>query len=325
MISRRQVLIGAGAAASAAMLSGVAKAQANWPTRPITVTIGNAPGGDDDTLSRFLAETLTSELGQAVVVENRGGGSTTIGATAVSAAKPDGYSFFCLPTSGLVQTVLRDNLPYTLDSFKPIVGIGGYPLALIVSKSAGINTLDDLLAAIRSPDGATFASAGVGTIAHLTATAFVKEAKGTGINVSYKNNPEGIQGLAGGFTQMMFVSAREGAILKDDANVEVLAVTSQARTSNLPDVPTMAEIGYPDITGRVWYGYLAPAGVPDEVVGKFAAAIVKGVQDAKFQERFGPLSFQTDLKTGDDFKSFLVSEQDRFRKLIAENNIKLKN
>ncbi|WP_165506565.1 Bug family tripartite tricarboxylate transporter substrate binding protein [Rhizobium leguminosarum] len=325
MISRREVLIGAGAVGSAAMLSRVAKAEAKWPARPITITIANAPGGDDDTLSRFLAETLTSELGQAVVIENRGGGSTTIGVTAASSAKPDGYNFLCLPTSGLVQTVLRDKLPYTLDSFTPIVGIGGYPLALIASKKAGINTIDDLMAAVHSPEGVTFASAGVGTIAHLTGTAFIKEAKGKGINVSYKNNPDGIQGIAGGFTQMMFVSAREGAILKDDENVKVLAVTSAARTSNLPDVPTTTEIGYPQIDGRVWYGYLAPAGVPEEVVARFAAAVVKGVQDPKFQDRFGPLSFHTDLKTGEEFTAFLRSEQDRFRKIITENDIKLNN
>ncbi|KQS95491.1 tripartite tricarboxylate transporter substrate binding protein [Rhizobium sp. Leaf386] len=325
MISRREVLVGAGAVATSVILSGGAQAQGKWPSRAMTITIANAPGGDDDTLSRFLAETLTSELGQAVVIENRGGGSTTIGVTAASAAKPDGYNFLCLPTSGLVQTVLRDKLPYTLDSFTPIAGIGGYPLALIVSKKAGINTIDDLMAAIHSPEGVTFASAGVGTIAHLTGTAFIREAKGKGINVSYKNNPDGIQGIAGGFTQMMFVSAREGAILKDDENVKVLAVSSSTRTVNLPDVPTTAEIGYPQIDGRVWYGYLAPAGVPEEVVSRFSAAIAKGVQDPKFQERFSPLSFHTDLKTGDEFKAFLVSEQERFRKIIAENNIKLNN
>ncbi len=131
--------------------------------------------------------------------------------------------------------------------------------------------------------------------------------------------------LLSGFTQMMFVSAREGAILKDDENVKVLAVTSAARTSNLPDVPTTTEIGYPQIDGRVWYGYLAPAGVPEEVVARFAAAVVKGVQDPKFQDRFGPLSFHTDLKTGEEFTAFLRSEQDRFRKIITENDIKLNN
>lgn len=327
MISRRNVLLGTAAGLSAGLLSRVsdARAAAEWPARPITINIGNAPGGDDDTLSRFLAQTASEELGQPVVVENRAGGSTTVAGRAVAGAKPDGYNILCLITAGVVQTVLRDNLQYTLDDFVPIVEIGGYPMALIVSAKAGITNIDELMAAAKSADGVTFASGGVGTMGHLTGTMFLKEAQGKGVHVSYKNNPEGIQALAGGFTQMIFASAREAALLKDDPNLRVLAVTSPARTVNLPDVPTTAEIGYPQINSRVWYSYAAPKGVPDEVVKKFSAAIIKGVNDPKFQERFTPLSFQTDIKTGDELVAFLKGEQDKFRKVITENNIRLNN
>lgn len=325
MISRRKVLVGASAAVSAGLLARVSNAQAKWPSRLITIHIGNAPGGDDDTLSRFLAQTVSAELGQPVIVENRAGGSTTLAGNAVATAQPDGYNILCLITAGVIQTVLRDNLRYGLDDFTPIVGIGGYPLALIVSAKAGINNLDELLAAARVSDGVTFASGGVGTVGHLTATMFLKEIKGNGIHVSYKNNPEGLQALAGGFTQMIFASAREAAILKDDPSVRVLAVTSQTRAANLPNVPTTSEIGFPQINSRVWYSYAAPAGVSDEVVAKFSAAFVKGVQDPKFQERFTPLSFQTDIKTGAELKEFIKSEADRFRKVITENNIRLNN
>ena len=142
---------------------------------------------------------------------------------------------------------------------------------------------------------------------------FLKEIKGNGIHVSYKNNPEGLQALAGGFTQMIFASAREAAILKDNPSVRVLAVTSQTRAANLPNVPTTSEIGFPQINSRVWYSYAAPAGVSDEVVGKFSAAFVKGVQDPKFQERFTPLSFQTDIKTGDE----LGKSSSRARQIVS--------
>jgi tripartite-type tricarboxylate transporter receptor subunit TctC len=325
MISRRQVLVGAGAAVSAGLLPHVSNAQDKWPSRLITIHIGNAPGGDDDTLSRFLAQTVSLELGQPVIIDNRPGGSTTIAGNNVANSQPDGYNILCLITAGVIQTVLRDNLRYGLDNFTPIVGIGGYPLALIVSAKAGITNLDELLAAARVSDGVTFASGGVGTVGHLTATMFLKEAKGTGIHVSYKNNPEGLQALAGGFTQMIFASAREAAILKDDPSVRVLAVTSQTRAANLPNVPTTSEIGFPQINSRVWYSYAAPAGVSEEIVGKLSAAFVKGVQDPKFQERFTPLSFQTDIRTGDELKAFIKSEADRFRKIITDNNIRLNN
>jgi tripartite-type tricarboxylate transporter receptor subunit TctC len=325
MISRRQVLVGAGAAVSAGLLPHVSNAQDKWPSRLITIHIGNAPGGDDDTLSRFLAQTVSLELGQPVIIDNRPGGSTTIAGNNVANSQPDGYNILCLITAGVIQTVLRDNLRYGLDNFTPIVGIGGYPLALIVSAKAGITNLDELLAAARVSDGVTFASGGVGTVGHLTATMFLKEAKGTGIHVSYKNNPEGLQALAGGFTQMIFASAREAAILKDDPSVRVLAVTSQTRAANLPNVPTTSEIGFPQINSRVWYSYAAPAGVSEEIVGKLSAAFVKGVQDPKFQERFTPLSFQTDIRTGDELKAFIKSEADRFHKIIIDNNIRLNN
>ena len=122
---------------------------------------------------------------------------------------------------------------------------------------------------------------------------------------------------------MTFASAREAALLKDDPNLRVLAVTSQERIARLPGVPTTKELGFPQINSRVWYSYAAPAGVPDDVVTKFSEAVIKGVNDPKFQERFGQLSFQTDLKTGSELRTFLKTEQDRFRKIIKDNNIRL--
>ncbi|WP_061934658.1 tripartite tricarboxylate transporter substrate binding protein [Aureimonas sp. AU22] len=326
MLTRRELLAGAAAlAGSTLLLSGMAFGQSAWPTRPITITIGNAPGGDDDTLSRFLAPSLTQTLGQSVVVENRVGGSTTVAGNTVASAKPDGYTLLCLITAGVVQTQLRKNLTYNLDSFVPIAKIGGYPLALIVSAKMGIDSVDELIAASKTADGVTFASGGVGTVGHLTSTMFLKEIGGKGVHVSYKNNPEGIQALAGGFTQMIFASAREGGVLKDDPNLKVLAVTSPERTANLPDVPTLKELGYGDIDQSVWYSYAAPAGTPNDVVQKLKDAIVKGVEDPAFEERFGAMAFQTDIRTGEDLKTYIASEANRFKQVIAANDIQLSN
>jgi tripartite-type tricarboxylate transporter receptor subunit TctC len=107
------------------MISHGAHAQGKFPEKPVKIIIGNTPGGDDDTLSRFLAEAARKELEGIIIVENRGGGATTVGGTAVASSKPDGYTLMCLTTSGIVQTVLRDTLPYNLASFTPVVGIGG--------------------------------------------------------------------------------------------------------------------------------------------------------------------------------------------------------
>lgn len=324
MVSRRKILLAAPALMACSMpLAARAAGSGDYPNRLVKIIIANPPGGDDDTLSRWLAETMTAELGQPVIVENRGGGATTVGGYTVASADPDGYTILCLTTSGIVQTVLRDNLQYGLDDFAPILGIGGYPVALVVSEASNITTIDELAAVAKSPDGITFASGGVGALAHLTAVRFLKEIKGTGVHVPHRNNPEGLQALAGGFTQMMFPSAREAGNLRADGHLRVLAVTSEERTSNLPDVPTMRELGFPSINTSLWYGYMAPAGTPPEVVARLTEVISKGVQDQKFQDRFGPLAFRTDLRTGKALTDFMTSEAERWRTVIVENNIKI--
>lgn len=320
MLTRRTLMIAA--LATCTSLSTVAFAQSDYPTRPIKIIIANPPGGDDDTLTRFIAPTLSAELGQPVVVENRGGGASTVGAMAASQANPDGYTLLCLHTAGLVQTQLRSNLSYSLDSFEPVALIGGYPMALVVSAASNIDSLPNLQKAATTADGITFASAGAGTLGHLTAVRFLKAIKGNGVHVSYKNNPDGLQALAGGFTQMMFPSAREGANLQKDGLLRVLAVTSSERTVNLPDVPTMTELGYPEIDSQLWYSYAAPAGTPPEIIEKLTAAITKAVDTKEFKDRFGPMAYQADVRTGEELGKFWKSEADRWRQVIVENNVR---
>ncbi|MFT2215105.1 Bug family tripartite tricarboxylate transporter substrate binding protein [Rhizobium giardinii] len=323
MLSRRNLLVTAATAlALCAGMSNLALAQDDYPTRPIKIVIANPPGGDDDTLTRFIAPTLSAELGQPVVVENRGGGASTLGAMAASQANPDGYTLLCLHTAGLVQTQLRSNLSYSLDSFEPIALIGGYPMALVVSAASNIDSVPNLKKVANTADGVTFASAGAGTLGHLTAVRFLKAIEGNGVHVAYKNNPDGLQALSGGFTQMMFPSAREGANLQKDGLLRVLAVTSPQRTVNLPDVPTMTELGYPSIDSQLWYSYAAPAGTPPEILEKLTSAITKAVETKEFKERFGPMAYQSDVRTGAELKKFWKSEADRWRQVIVENNVR---
>ncbi|ASP74383.1 tripartite tricarboxylate transporter substrate binding protein (plasmid) [Sinorhizobium meliloti] len=323
IINRRNFLIAASTGAALSLpLARSVFAQDNYPNRPVSFIIGNPPGGDDDTLSRFIAEQIRADLGQTVIVDNRGGGATTVAGNLVASSDPDGYRILCLTTSGIVQTVLRDNLPYNLDSFAPIVGIGGYPMALVVSGQGDIKTMDDLIKVAKSPDGITFGSAGAGTLAHLTAVRFLKEIGGNGVHVSYRNNPEGLQALGGGFIQMMFPSAREAATLSANGLLRVLAVTSPERTSNLPDTPTMRELGHPDIDSMLWYGYTAPKGTSDAVVKRLSDAIAKGVQSDAFHQKFGPLAFQEQLLTGGELRDFMATQAQRWQAVITENNVK---
>lgn len=321
MFTRRSIMSGGTAFVAASLGVRGAFAQ-QYPNKPVKIVIANPPGGDDDTLTRFIAQAITGELGQPVIVENRGGGATTVGGMAVAQAAPDGYTLLCVHMASIIQTVLRDKLSYNLKSFTPVTSIGGYPMALVVSPKSQIKTFDDLKAAVAKNDATTFATAGAGTLAHLTSIRFLKAVNGKGTHVAYKNNPEGLQALAGGFTEFMFPSAREAANLRKDGLVNVLAVTSKERTNNLPDVPTMTELGYPQVDSRLWYSYVAPAGTPPEIVERLASLIQKAVQSPAFTERFQPLAFQPDLMKGAPLTQYLDAQAARFREIIVENNVR---
>jgi tripartite-type tricarboxylate transporter receptor subunit TctC len=324
MTSRRQVLFAVPALAATAFAAS-AVAQSGYPQRLVKIVVGNAPGGNDDTISRIIADRLTKEFGQTVIIENRAGGSTSIAGATVAAARPDGYTLMCLIGTGIVQTVLRDNPPYKLNSFAPIVGIGGFPLGLAVSATATpkITNLQELAAVARSANGISYASGGVGSMAHLSTVRFLKAIGGKGVHVSYRNNPEGLNALVGGFTQMMFGSAQEVAALRGADKLRVLAVTSEQRLPNLADVPTMRELGFPEINPTLWYGYVAPAGTPAAIVSKLADAITRAVRDPSFQSRYKSLSFVEDIKTGEALTSFINAEAARWKEVIIENKIRV--
>lgn len=323
MISRRQ-LIGAAPAFAATAFAGGALAQSAYPSRPIKILVGNAPGGTDDAISRFVADKLSRELGQPVIVDNRGGASTTIAGAAAASAPPDGYTLMCLISAGINQTVLRDKLSYKLSSFVPVAGVGGFPLALAASGTVTpkLSNLEDLVAAARAGDGVTCASGGVGTMGHLTCVRFLNAVKGKGVHVTYKNNPESLNALMGGFTQMMFASASEVSALRGD-KLRVLAVTSPQRASNLPDVPTMKELGFPDFEASLWHGFVAPVGTPPDIVAKLAGAISRAVKEPDYIAKFKPLAYQEDVRTGPALTAFVNGEAERWKKVIVDNKIQV--
>ncbi len=322
MLKRRD-LIGAVPALAASVLSGAALAQAAYPNRLIRIIVGNAAGGTDDVISRHVADKLTKEFGQPVIVENRGGGSTTIAGSLVASSPPDGYTLMCLINTGINQTLLRDKLPYKLSSFVPVAGAGGFPVALAVSAIAKprITSLQELAAVCRSGDGVTFASGGVGTMGHLTCTRLLNAFNGHGVHVTYRNNPEGLQALVGGHTQMMIASASEVSALRGEDKLRVLAVAAPQRAVNLPDVPTFAELGMPDFNVSLWHGFVAPAGTPPEIVAKLADAIARALKDPDFLARYRPLAFQDNVLTGEPLAAYINGEATRWKKVIVDNRI----
>jgi tripartite-type tricarboxylate transporter receptor subunit TctC len=323
MLNRRSLLISSASFAfNATFFYSKSEAQEAWPTMPLKLIIANPPGGDDDTLSRFIGQYISPELGQPVIILNKGGASTTIGGTAAAQSAPDGYTILCMHMASIIQTVLRDNLSYSLASFDPIIGIGGYPMALVVSAKTPIKTMQDLKIASQKGDGVTFASGGPGTLGHLTSIRFLKAIGGNGVHIAYKNNPAGLTALGGGYTEMMFASAREAINLSTSDHIRVLAVTSKERLKNIPDVPTMAELGLPQIDSRLWYSYVAPTGTPRFIIDKLSSYIAAAVKSSAFVDRFVPASFQSEILVGENLKKYMEITAANFKDIIVQNNIK---
>ncbi len=268
MIGRRAAL-----AAGLSLVAGaVARAQGTWPDRPVVIVVPSTAGGTLDTLTRLLAEGIREQLGQPVVVENRGGAGGAIGADHVAKSPPDGYRFL----AGAVHHAI---LPYvqriTYDSERDlaaITDIGASPNALIVPNGSPARDVTGLVALLRSNAGASYATGGRGTLHHLTGAIFAGAAGVEIQPVHYRGSAPAITDLVAGRVAFMFETLPSAAQQIRGGNARALAVTGVARTPTLPDVPTIAEAGFPSVQAETWYGLFAPRGVPEAVAARLQAA-----------------------------------------------------
>jgi tripartite-type tricarboxylate transporter receptor subunit TctC len=323
-MKRRNLLIsGFGAvSAAAAFRPSVVRAQDDYPSRPVRIVVANPPGGVGDLITRAFGEKAGAELGQAFVVENRPGASTVIGTQSVARAEPNGYTLLNLTTSGVVQTVLQDKLPYNLErDLVPVIGIGYFPMVLAVSAASNIRSMDDLATIARSSQGLVYGSGGTGTMAHLAALSLLKELGGHGTHVPYRGNSEAIQGLLGGQIQMFFPSTLETMSLKDA--LKPLAVTSAQRFPGLPDVPTTAELGLPHLNPKLWFAFLAPANTPKSVVSRLYNAFAKVQTDEALKRRLTGYGFELEIKDSAASLAYIQEEAKRWAVVVKANNIRM--
>jgi tripartite-type tricarboxylate transporter receptor subunit TctC len=309
------------AAASANQLAVAAEA---YPTGPIKLIIPFAAGGVGDIVGRSLGEKVGKELGQPVVIDNRAGGNSVIGTYAAARAKPDGYTILQMTGANVIVTALQ-KVPYDLQrDFTTVIGVGSAPLALAVPAQLNINSLDDLVAYAKSnPNGLIYASGGVGSLGHLSAARLVRALNIKALHVPYRGNSGAVEGLLGGQTQMFFGAVLDSIELAKAGKLKILAVTSDKRMPNLPDVPTMKELGFQDFTPTIWYGYNVPANTPQEIVDRLAAAFAKGASQPDLQARLADLGVTINLSSGPEFAKYMREELARWQKVASENNIKL--
>src|SRR6266699_1102326 len=304
---------------SAASFGGISIATAAevCPARFIKMIIPNPAGGVGDLIGRILGEKVGAELGKPVVIENRSGATTVIGTEVVAKAKPDGCTILSLTASGVVVSVLQEKLPYNLErDFTPIIGVGSFPMVLAVPVGSKLNSFADLVAAITSTDGITYASGGAGTLAHLSSVRLIKELNGTGTHVPYRGNSDAIQGLLGNQVQLFFPSTAEALPLAKSGKIRLLGVTSEDRFPVFPDVPTMKELGFADFNPRLWFAFLAPAQIPTESVSRLHDAFARAVKDPAAQQRLTALGFAVEIKDPAATSALMKSEAARWGKII---------
>jgi tripartite-type tricarboxylate transporter receptor subunit TctC len=280
------------AAAALAMLTagGMASAQSPFPAKPVHIFVPYAAGGGVDILARTLGDVVSRQWGQTVVVENRPGAGGLVASQALAAAPPDGYTLIVVASGHATNPFLYPKLPYdTFKDFTPIALLASSPNILLVRADSPFRTLSDLIAAARAKPGSlSFAHAGTGTSTHLAGELLKNLAKVDITAIPYKGGALAVNDLLGGQIPMSFNNGPESVGQLEAGKVRALAVTTAARASFLPDVPSMSET-VPGYDTEVWWGLLGPAGMPPNLFAKLSRDFVAALNTEPVKERLGKL------------------------------------
>ena len=312
--------------AGAALLMGVGCCLAqDYPVKPIRIVVPVPPGGANDTLTRLVAPRLADALRQPVVIDNRPGGSTTIGTGLVAKSPPDGYVLLMAPSAHTVNDTLYGALPYDpIKNFTPVATIAGAPLLLSVHPSLPVRNVKDLIALAKSrPGELNYASAGNGTSSHLAAELF-KNLTGTKIvHVPYKGGVLAAADVVGGHVPMMFGTVQSSVAYVNAKRLRALGVTSARRSMLAKNIPTLAEAGLPGVEVGSWFGIVGPAGLPNEVVTKLDTEVRRITQSAEMRDRLLGLGYEIMYMSSNEFAAFLKTDRARWSKVIREAGIRL--
>jgi tripartite-type tricarboxylate transporter receptor subunit TctC len=302
-----------------------AGAAANYPQRPIRLVVPAAPGGGTDIIARILAEGLGPALGQTVVVDNRAGAGTVLGADIVSKATPDGYVLLISPNSLAFNVALYSKLPYdTLRDFAPISLVADQPNILVVHPSLPARSFQEYIALARSQPGKlVYGSGGVGVGSHLAMELLLLSQKIELVHVPYKGVGPALTALLGNEVSALLSTFASALPHVKSGRLRALGVTSAQRAPTLPDIPTIAESGVPGYAYGTWYGLLAPAGTPRAIVEKLNRATTEVLASPKTAERYIGQGLTPTPSTPARFAAHLKSEIQKWTKVVREAKIPL--
>ena len=306
-----------------ASLAGAAHA-GEYPEKPIRFILPNAPGGSPDTIARILAVRLTDILGQPFIIDNRPGAGGIIAVEAVAKATPDGYTLLQCGISQTISPALKRKLPYdTWNDLARIVQYGGVPNVLMVYTGLPARTLAELVDHARAnPGRLKYGSSGIGFTPHLTMEMFRRAAGIELLHVPYKAAPQAVSDVIGGQIDLMFSNVPAAMPNIRAGRVRGVAVTTLRRSEQAPDIPTIAESGYPGFEMTSWYGSCAPARTPKPVLARLESALLKALAEPEIRKRFFEQGVELRTTAGAQFDAFYKSEVARWSKVVLEAGIK---
>ena len=325
--SRRLFIAVAALAASAPLLAPIsASAQAAYPSRPIRLIVPFPAGGGTDLIAREVANKVATSNGWSIVIDNKPGSGGNLGVDAAAKAVPDGYTLVLGQTSNLaINPTLYTKLPYNVEKdLTPVGLVASAPLVLVVSSDSPYKTLADVVAAAKAtPEALNYASSGSGTVAHLATELFQKTANVRFTHVPYKGAAQGSTDLIGGQIQMYMSSIPTLIGHIKSGKMRPIVVTSQKRTADLPNAPTVDESGFKGFEAATWFGVVGPAGLPKEVVAKLNAAFNKAIEDPEVKRKLAAQGADVRGSTPEAFSAYIRSETVRWGKVVKESGAKV--
>lgn len=289
-----------------------AHAQAAFPTKPIRLITYAAPGGALDLMSRIVAQCLTEQMKQAVVVENRPGAAGNVGASIVAKAPPDGYTIGMATsaTHGINPTLYGKRMPFNaIKDFAPIGLAAELQNVLVVNASLPVKNLSEFVLYARAHPGLlSYGSSGNGTSQHLAGEMFKRVSQIDVVHIPYKGLSQAVQALMSGDLQFMFSTVSDALPHIRSGKLRAIGLASLKRSSLLPDITPIAEMGYPGFNVVSWFGFVAPAGTPAEIVKRYNQELLTGLEDPKMRSKLAQMGLEVSTDSPEQFASFIESE-----------------
>ena len=319
IITRRGLL------GSAALLSLMAPALAAFPEQPVRVVVPWNPGGPSDSLMRALASAITGPLGQPVIIDNRAGANGAVGTQAVARAPADGHTLILgNAETHAINPLIYPKLSYNpVTDFTPVTVFASGPFVLITRPGLGTETLDAFLAMVRRrPGKVTFASWGIGSTSHLAMEGLIKQARLEMLHVPFTGSAPATIALIAGQVDCVFLNVGPAKAAARDGRLRILGVGSKERIPQLPDMPTMAELGLP-VDAANWFGLLGPADMPVAVANRIAEVVSEALKSEQVQEIFRAQAALPVTQTPAEMQRFLAADRERWSSVVRDLNIRL--